>query len=158
MPRPYRRRWRRTRQILKGVMMSSAPSILVADDDALICKMYSLMLAKAGYQVTTASDGREALACIAQEHPDLIVLDYMMPHLSGIEVLNQMVRDPATASIPVLVISAVVLEEALAHEPVVQQMRVAMLPKPVGRQTLLDHIAQMLDGVPQSPVAHANHA
>jgi CheY-like chemotaxis protein len=63
------------------------------------------MLTKAGYKVLAAADGEEALRA-AQEHtPDLVLLDMMLPKLSGPEVLHQLKRSPATSGIPVIVVS-----------------------------------------------------
>lgn len=126
------------------MLMTESLSILIADDNHLICKLYSMTLARAGYQVATAADGRETLEQIAQRQPDLLVLDYMMPHMNGIEVLNQLVRNPQTAAIPVLVTSAAVTEIALACEPITRQMAVGMLPKPVGMKDLLAHVEHLL--------------
>lgn len=137
--------------------MGEPRSILIADDDALIRRMFGIMLSKAGYEVIQAGDGREALAQIARHRPDLLVLDFMMPYLTGVEVLKQLARNPQTASLPVLMISAAVTEADLAGEPVMQQMRVELLSKPVGFKELVDCVERLLQQAPQPEgiTAHA---
>lgn len=63
--------------------------VLVVDDDADIVRIVSTMLAGQGWEVLTAFDGEEALRVIAGEHPDLVLLDIMMPRMNGIEVLKE---------------------------------------------------------------------
>lgn len=62
-------------------------------------------LSKAGYEVTSVGDGREALTVAQQLHPDVILLDMMLPSLEGTGVLRHLKRDPATKLIPVIVLS-----------------------------------------------------
>ena len=66
------------------------PTILIADDDTKLTKMLSRMLAYEGYRVLTATDGWDALAQAEAHHPDLVVLDWMMPHLDGLEVARRL--------------------------------------------------------------------
>ncbi|HVE82626.1 MAG TPA: response regulator [Myxococcales bacterium] len=63
-------------------------TILVVDDDPAICRLFQKVLREEGYQVVTASGGRQALALAAQEHPGLILLDIMMPGLDGVATLK----------------------------------------------------------------------
>jgi two-component system, OmpR family, alkaline phosphatase synthesis response regulator PhoP len=79
--------------------------ILAVDDERHVVRLIELNLARAGYQVTTASAGREALLLAASERPDLVVLDVMMPHMDGFEVLRNLKSDPITAAIPVILMS-----------------------------------------------------
>jgi two-component system phosphate regulon response regulator PhoB len=80
--------------------------ILVVDDEADIVALVAYHLAKAGYRVTTAANGSDALASARQERPALIVLDLMLPGLSGYEVLEQMRAADATRDIAVLMLTA----------------------------------------------------
>jgi CheY-like chemotaxis protein len=86
--------------------MPIKPSILVVDD----CRDVALILARhlrdAGYQVTLAHDGAHALALLKYRRVDCILLDLMMPVMTGIEVLHELKRDPAWAAIPVVLVSA----------------------------------------------------
>lgn len=64
------------------------------------------VLSRAGYEVLTARDGEEGLSLVRESHPDLILLDMLLPKRSGLEVLRALKADPATAGIPVLVLSS----------------------------------------------------
>ena len=91
--------------------MSDEPrTVLVADDDEDILQLVSFRLERAGYTVVTAADGQQALAAARRHQPDLAVLDVMMPGLNGYEVTRQLRADPATAAIPVILLTARVQE------------------------------------------------
>jgi CheY-like chemotaxis protein len=81
-------------------------SLLVVDDDARVCDVLRRLLARAGYVVTCAGGGEEALALLRDLRPDLVILDWMMPGLDGLGVLRRLRADPATAAIPVMVYTA----------------------------------------------------
>lgn len=83
-----------------------AKKILTVDDDRHVVRQIQVNLERAGYRVVTAFDGREALEKVEVEKPDLIVLDVLMPHLDGFEVLKRLRSDPQTCRIPVLMLSA----------------------------------------------------
>jgi DNA-binding response OmpR family regulator len=83
-----------------------AHTILVVDDDPGVVRVVEINLTQEGYQVRTAGDGEEALASIAQEAPDLVVMDVMMPRLDGFETLKRLKGEPATADIPILMLTA----------------------------------------------------
>jgi two-component system phosphate regulon response regulator PhoB len=80
--------------------------ILVVDDEADIVALVAYHLAKAGYRVSTAANGWDALAAIRQERPTLVVLDLMLPGLTGYEVLEQMRGAEATRDVAVLMLTA----------------------------------------------------
>jgi CheY-like chemotaxis protein len=82
------------------------PRVLLVEDSKLIRIMTERSLAKAGHQVMVAIDGEAALNIAAQSHPDVILLDMMLPKLSGPEVLHSLKRNPATAQIPVIVLTS----------------------------------------------------
>jgi two-component system, OmpR family, alkaline phosphatase synthesis response regulator PhoP len=81
-------------------------TILIADDESHILHVVSLKLSNAGFAVLTARDGREALELARHEHPDLIITDYHMPHLSGLELCAALRNDPATRDIPAILLTA----------------------------------------------------
>ena len=62
------------------------PTVLVVDDDATVAEVVASYLTRAGYEVSCAADGRQALDAVAARPPDLIVLDLMIPHVDGLEV------------------------------------------------------------------------
>ena len=70
--------------------MDTNKTILVADDESHILHVVSLKLRNAGYRVVTARDGQEALELAQQEHPDLLITDYHMPQLSGLELCQRL--------------------------------------------------------------------
>ena len=80
--------------------------ILVVDDEVYIVHILDFSLGVEGYDVATAFDGEQALAKVAQEKPDLIVLDIMMPKLDGYETCKRLKGDAATRDIPVILLSA----------------------------------------------------
>lgn len=86
-------------------MEARAQTILVAEDDRFLRKAAETTLARHGYRVIAAVDGEEALAMARAETPDLILLDLVMPKRHGFEVLRGLKADPATAHIPVIVLS-----------------------------------------------------
>ena len=86
-------------------------SVVVVDDDPDIRALVAMKLTNAGYSVTVESDGEAGLATALNEQPDLVVLDWMMPGLSGIEVCRALRDDPRTASTAVLLLTARAQEE-----------------------------------------------
>ena len=83
-----------------------AKKILAVDDERHIVRLVEINLQKAGYEVVTASNGREALEMVAQEKPDLVVMDVMMPEMDGLEALEKMKADPEMSQIPVIMLTA----------------------------------------------------
>ena len=82
------------------------PRVLVVEDDPGIAAVVAYQLTRAGYRVETVANGTEGLESLHREIPDLVVLDRMLPGLSGDELLKLVRRDPATATVPVLVLTA----------------------------------------------------
>jgi two-component system, OmpR family, phosphate regulon response regulator PhoB len=89
-----------------GASAMGGERILVVDDEPDIVALVSYHLAKAGYRVTTAASGTDALALARQERPSLVVLDLMLPGMSGLEVLEALRADDATQPIAVLMLTA----------------------------------------------------
>ncbi len=82
------------------------PLILIVEDEAALATMLRYNLEKEGYRVCEAGDGEEALTVVSERKPDLVVLDWMLPSLSGIEVCRQLRRKPATRELPVIMLTA----------------------------------------------------
>ncbi|HEX2173724.1 MAG TPA: response regulator [Dehalococcoidia bacterium] len=118
--------------------------IVVADDEADIRRLIVFTLKRRGYQVLEASAGDAALDLIRRERPDLAVLDVMMPGLTGLEVAGALGADPATRSIPIVMLSAkgqsVEIEAGLASGAR------AYLVKPFAPQDLAARVAEILAG------------
>ncbi|MCI0693871.1 response regulator [candidate division KSB1 bacterium] len=83
------------------------PAILVVDDEASIRELLNQEFHDAGYEVRVATNGREALEQIRREHPDLVILDVMMPEMNGFDVAAVLKNDPQTMDIPILILSIV---------------------------------------------------
>ncbi len=81
--------------------------ILVVDDDVSLRQSVARVLEDEGYTVDHATDGVNALALVAEKRPDLVLLDVLMPKMNGRRVLETLRRDPDTAKIPILIMSAV---------------------------------------------------
>jgi adenylate cyclase len=87
-------------------MMRDKPLVLAVDDRAENLNIVRMRLEAQGYDVVTATSGEAALAIVAQDRPDLILLDVMMPGMDGIEVTRRLKGDPATRPIPILLLTA----------------------------------------------------
>ncbi len=112
--------------------------ILVADDDRLIRAMLNDLLAELGHQVVAAADGAEAVSLCARESPDLLILDFLMPKLSGLDALRE-IRG-AGHEVPAVLLTAITdgtlrgVEGAEAIE--------VLLEKPFSRRTLARALAR----------------
>jgi two-component system, OmpR family, phosphate regulon response regulator PhoB len=82
------------------------PLVLVVEDEAALATMLRYNLEKQGYRVEEATDGQEALTRIAEAQPDLVLLDWMLPQMSGLEVCRQIRRRSATRDLPVIMVTA----------------------------------------------------
>lgn len=85
---------------------AARPTILVVEDEAPLLTLLRYNLEKQGFQVEEATDGQEALLRVAEARPDLILLDWMLPAMSGIEVCRQIRRRPATRDLPIIMVTA----------------------------------------------------
>jgi CheY-like chemotaxis protein len=83
------------------------PRILVVDDESNIRDLLTQEFTEAGYQVSVASNGREAVALVRRDRPDLVVLDVMMPEMNGFDVAAVLKNDPLTSDIPIVILSIV---------------------------------------------------
>lgn len=80
-------------------------SILIIEDDPLVSRMYQAAFKFEGFKVEVAYTGREGLNALKAERPTVILLDVMMPEMSGVEVLSEIKDDPKTRAIPVIVLT-----------------------------------------------------
>jgi CheY-like chemotaxis protein len=81
-------------------------TVLLIDDSTFLRKANERSLTRVGYRVITAADGEEGLRLAGEKIPDVIVLDMMLPKLGGPQLLQMLKKDPRTAAIPVIVLSA----------------------------------------------------
>jgi two-component system, OmpR family, phosphate regulon response regulator PhoB len=82
------------------------PRVLVVEDEVPIVTLLRYNLEKEGFEVCEAADGEEALAQIVERKPDIVLLDWMLPLVSGIEVCRRIRRSPETRSLPVIILTA----------------------------------------------------
>ena len=118
-------------------------TILVADDTVTVRKVAARLLAAAGYHVLEAEDGRQALDLVQSEHPDLILLDLLMPRMTGFDVLREIKKIGRVKEIPILVMSGVFKKDVLdfLHAAGVA----GFLDKEQIKDSLLFRVQQILD-------------
>src|SRR6201994_4651964 len=92
--------------MLDNISSLAKPLVLVVEDEAPLATMLRYNLEKQGFRVEEAGDGQEALIRIAEAQPDLVLLDWMLPVMSGIEVCRQIRRRPNTRDLPVIMVTA----------------------------------------------------
>ena len=90
---------------MRNMQETTKRTILIVEDDPLLAKMYETKFLTEGFTVLRAGDGEEGLKVALNTHPDFMLLDVMMPKLSGIDMLAQLRRDPWGAHVPVIVLS-----------------------------------------------------
>ncbi|MDP1756920.1 MAG: PAS domain S-box protein [Pseudohongiella sp.] len=119
---------------------ADAARILVVEDDPDVAYLLSLILIRAGYAVDTASNGAAALEALKQSRYAAMTLDLMLPDISGLDIIHHVRQQPATASLPIVVISAKMEEGRLAING--DFAGIDWLAKPINEARMLD----MLDG------------
>ena len=119
--------------------------VLVADDEAHILHVVSMKLRNAGYEVLTAVDGEEAMEVCAAELPDLLITDYQMPYLTGLELCKQLRGRPETKGIPAIMLTA----RGFDIEPgeMIEAGIAAVLAKPFSPRELLEKVTDLLNVV-----------
>lgn len=124
---------------------TSGKTILVADDESHILNVVSLKLRNAGFNVVTARDGQEALELAQAERPDLLITDYHMPQLSGIELCRRLKQEAATSRIPAIMLTA----RGYNLEPgdTEQSGILRMLSKPFSPRQLLTTVTEVLESL-----------
>lgn len=90
----------------EGISSMLKPLILIVEDEAPLVTMLRYNLERQGFRVDEAADGQEAITKIAEAKPDLVLLDWMLPAMSGIEVCRQIRRRPGTRDLPIIMVTA----------------------------------------------------
>ncbi len=122
----------------------SPPKILIADDNPQGVELLEAYLAELECEVRTAADGEETLRAVAEWQPDLILLDIMMPRISGFEVCKRLRADPRTRDLAVLMVTA--LDQPSDIERAVEAGTDDFLPKPINKLELLLRVRSLLKG------------
>lgn len=120
-------------------------SILIADDDPMIRSLLRQALELDDFCVAVAKDGLDALKQVQASPPDVVVLDVMMPKMDGLTACQAMRRAPATADLPIILLSG---QAHLSREELLQSGANAYLPKPVSIDTLVAQIEKLKQPLP----------
>lgn len=123
--------------------MSRDANILLCDDEYPILRAAEFKLNRAGYNVTCGNDGQEAWEIIQQQKPDLLVTDYQMPRMNGLELCKQVRSCPETSDLPIIMLTAKGFELSLAD--IQQEFGVVeLLSKPFSPRGLLQLVDETL--------------
>ena len=117
-------------------------TVLIVDDSPTELHVYRAMLEKNGYSVETASNGEEGLDKAARIKPDLILMDVVMPGINGFQATRQLSRNPATAGIPIIIITTKDQETDKVWG--LRQGAKDYIVKPVKEAELVRHVAEYL--------------
>ena len=127
--------------------MADKKKVLLVDDDPDFVEAIKVIVENGGYAVRVAYDGAEGLEAVAEEKPDLIVLDVMMPVMNGHEACAKLKADPQTAKIPIILLTAVadrVTTSTYTHRDMLESKAEDYMPKPVEPADLLNLIKHWL--------------
>ena len=117
--------------------------ILLCDDEIHILRAAEFKLKKGGYDVQTAGDGQEAWEAIQQQKPDLLITDYQMPRLDGMGLVQKVRENPATADLPVFMLTAKGFE--LSQDDLARKWSIsAVIAKPFSPRELLQQVNVVL--------------
>jgi CheY-like chemotaxis protein len=125
----------------------SAKYVLIVDDDPDLVETVSMILESKGYEVGKAYDGIEGEEAIKQRRPDVLVLDVMMPRKNGYQLCKELKANPATKSIPVVLLTAVgeaVPTTTYSHAEGMAVEAEDFIPKPVDAATLVEAVERLL--------------
>ena len=117
-------------------------TILLADDEAHLRRLVRTTIESSEYRILEAANGTEALSLANGEHPDLVVLDWMMPGMPGIEVARALRENPDTSQIPIILLTGMDKESERQHGYLVGAD--AYMAKPFGPLELLDKVDDLL--------------
>ena len=116
-------------------------SIVIAEDAPHMLRLIEMTLRRAGHTWTACADGNAALAAVQRELPDAAILDIIMPGMDGLAVLQSLKRDPATAAIPVIMLTA--RGQTLTRQQAEESGAAAFLTKPFSPTELLGIIDKL---------------
>jgi CheY-like chemotaxis protein len=120
------------------------PLILVIDDSTTNIVLLEAILTQKGYQIETALNAKEAYMRIEKQIPDLILLDLLMPKVSGFDFLEQLRKDEITRKTPVIVISAITTDDE-SKRKINELGTVDFIRKPIDIQYLVNRVEEILN-------------
>lgn len=129
-------------------------TILVADDEAHILHVVSLKLQNAGFEVVTARDGEEAFEVLCSTPVDMVITDYQMPGLTGIELARRIHKEPGKGNLPMILLTAHGL--ALEQVELSRAGIAACISKPFSPRELLGKVNELLEAAAKPAEAAAN--
>ncbi len=140
--------WQLTELPAEGRPAAPSAQVLLVDDDADFVAAARMVLEAAGYQVVVVCNGREALACLRAQTPDLVLLDLMMESpLAGLEVAQALAAQGSGRPVPVLAISAIRSTEWAGKLPAPADLPLAgFIDKPIVPAVLLDQVRRIVEG------------
>jgi CheY-like chemotaxis protein len=127
-------------------MTSPEKTVLIIEDEADAAELFAEMMRVSGFRVLKTSSSAPALSLVASEKPDLVILDIMMPEVSGLDILREMRQDPGLAGIPVVVVSAKSMPADIKTG--MEAGASTYLTKPVGFLELKEAVEQALGNQP----------
>jgi CheY-like chemotaxis protein len=127
-------------------MTSAKKTVIVVEDEADAAELFAEMMRVSGFDVLKSSSSTPAISMIAENKPDVVILDVMMPDVSGLEVLRYMRREPELADIPVIVVSAKSLPSDIRTG--LDAGASVYLTKPVGYLELKQAVERLTAGAP----------
>jgi CheY-like chemotaxis protein len=117
--------------------------ITVVDDEFLLADLLAGLLVGEGHEVMTAPHGRAALQMIRERKPSLVITDFMMPLMTGLELAQAIRADADLADLPIILVSGAQGASARDHHA---DLFAAIFDKPYDRKSMLDAVADLLDG------------
>ena len=117
-------------------------TVLIVEDEEDAAELFAEMMRVSGFRVLKTSTSTPALSMMTAEKPDVVILDIMMPEISGLDILRQMRSDPALANIPVVVVSATTMPADIKSG--MEAGASTYLTKPVGFQELKEAVVRVL--------------
>ncbi len=119
------------------------PTVMIVEDDPGTAEMFGLMLSEAGYRTVIVHGGSTAINALRRERPDVLLLDIMMPGVSGLEICRYVRREPALMDLPVVLVTAKSQPDDV--QAGMEAGATLYLIKPVSNRQLLQAVEQMLD-------------
>jgi len=128
-------------------MSNKSTTILIVDDENDVRAMFVHLLKQSGYQILEATDGKAAVEMVKKQEPDLIVMDLMMPVMSGVEATKRIRQLEGCAQIPIIAVTAYDLWQLVLPEEETKLWQ-AVIKKPVGVDKLRKTVSELLSAHP----------
>jgi len=126
--------------------MTPEKSVLIVEDEADAAELFAEMMRVSGFRVRKTSSSAPALSMMNEDKPDIVLLDIMMPEVSGLDILRRMRQDPVLATVPVVVVSAMSMPSDIRNG--LEAGASTYLTKPVGFLELKEAVERALAGGP----------